>query len=70
MIRLNHSRYIHIRNFQPAGGTELFFGIRGPRTKNILVVRNDLSDVKSIVCKAVDVPESALVLKANYPSQE
>jgi hypothetical protein len=70
MIRLDDSRHVYIRNCQPPVGTELFLDIRGPRTKNIVLFASDLSGVKEIAHKASDVPESVVVLKANYLSQE
>jgi hypothetical protein len=42
----------------------------GFRNENIMVFANNLGGVKDVVRKAADVPESTLVLKANYPSQE
>jgi len=70
MIRLDNSRHVYIRNCQPPAGTELFLDIHGSKTKNIVLFANDLSGVKKIVHKAADTPESAVVLKANYLSQE
>jgi hypothetical protein len=70
VISLNDSRHVYIRNCQPPTGTELFLDVRGSRTKNILLSANDLSGVKNIIRKAADTPESAVVLKANYLSQE
>jgi len=65
LIRLNDSRYICIRNCQPPDGTGLFLDISGSRTKNILLSANDLTDVKDIIHKAAEVPESAVVMKVN-----
>jgi polygalacturonase len=70
MIYLNDSRRIYIRNCQPPTGTELFLDVHGPRTKNIVLFANDLSDVRNVVQRAADTPESAVILKANYLSQE
>jgi hypothetical protein len=70
MIHLDDSRHVYIRNCQPPKATELFLDISGPRTKNIVLLANDLSGVKRIVHKAADTPESAVVLKANYLSQK
>jgi hypothetical protein len=70
MIHLNDSGHVYIRNCQPTTGTELFLDISGPRTKNIVLLANDLSGVKDIVNKASNTPESAVVLKANYLSQK
>jgi len=35
-----------------------------------MLFASNLSGVKDVVRKAAGVPESTLVLKANYPSQE
>jgi len=70
MMRLDDSNHVCIRNCQPPSDTELFLYLRGTQTKNIMLFANDLTGVKDIVHKAADVPASALVLKANYPSQE
>jgi len=70
MIRLDDSRNIYIRNCQPPSDTEIFLDVRGVRTNDIMLFANDFSSVKEVVHKAPDVPESALVLRANYPSQE
>jgi polygalacturonase len=69
-IRLDNSKHIYIRNCQPPADTELFLDVDGPQTKNIVLFSNDLSGVKDIVHKTSDVPESAVVLKANYLSKE
>jgi len=55
---------------QALSETELFLDIRGSETKSIMLFSNDFSGVNEIVHKSVDVPESALVLRANYPSQK
>jgi polygalacturonase len=70
MIRLDDSRNIYIRNCQPPSDTELFLDVRGPRTNDIMLFANDLSSVGKVLRKGADVPESALVFKANYASEE
>lgn len=70
MICLNDSSHVSIRNCQPAGGTELFLDVRGPKAKRVMLFSNDLSGVENVVLKAAEVPESAVVMKANNLSQE
>ena len=65
MIRCTNSRNILIRNCRPPNGAELFLDLRGPQTKNILLLSNDLSRTKEVTHFAADVPKSALVLQAN-----
>jgi polygalacturonase len=65
MIRCTNSRNILIRNCQPTNPTELFLELNGTRTKNILLLSNDLRYVRKIANSSEDVSESALFLKAN-----
>jgi polygalacturonase len=69
-IFLNDSRDVYIRNCQPPQGTELFLDVKGARTSNILLFGNDLSGVKDVVQRGAGIPESAVVLKANYLSKD
>ncbi len=64
-IRCVNSQNILIRNCRPSSGTELFLDLRGPQTRNVLLLSNDFSGVKGIAHRADDVPESALALQAN-----
>ena len=65
MIRCTNSRNIFIRNCRPPNPTDLFLYLDGFRTKNIVMLSNDLSGVKEIANSSEDVSESALVLKSN-----
>ncbi len=65
MIRCTNSQSVSIRNCRPANGTELFLDLRGPQSRNILLLSNDFSGVKEISRLAADVPDSALSLAAN-----
>jgi hypothetical protein len=65
MIRCTNSRSIFIRNCRPPKGTELFLDLRGSLAKNILFMSNDFSGVNQISHSSADVPESALILRAN-----
>ncbi len=70
MIRCTNSRNIFIRNCRPPNPTDLFLYLDGSRTKNILLLSNDLSHVKEIANSSNEVSESALVLKANQLPKE
>ena len=70
MIRCTNSQNIFIRNCRPPNPTELFLCLEGSRTKNVLLLSNDLSHVKEIIDTSKDVPESALILKANQLPNE
>jgi hypothetical protein len=70
MIRCTNSRNIFIRNCRPPNPTDLFLYLDGSRTKNILLLSNDLSGVKEIANSSDDVSESVLVLKANQLPKE
>ena len=70
MIRCTNSRNIFIRNCRPPNPTDLFLNLDGPRTKNVLLLSNDLSGVKEIANSSNDVSESALILKANQLPKE
>ena len=70
MIRCRNSQNILIRNCRPPNPTGLFLYLDGSRTKNILLLSNDLSGVKEIANSSDDVSESALVLKANQLPKE
>jgi hypothetical protein len=70
MIRCTNSRDILIRNCRPTNHTELFLELNGARTKNILLLSNDLRGVKEIANSSEDVSESAFVLKANLLPKE
>ncbi len=65
MIGCANSRNIFIRNCRAPNPTDLFLNLEGSRTKNILLLSNDLSHVKEIANTSKDVSESVLVLKAN-----
>jgi hypothetical protein len=70
MIRCTNSRNIFIRNCRPPNPTDFFLYLDGSRTKNILLLSNDLSGVKEIANSSDDVSESVLVLKANQLPKE
>jgi polygalacturonase len=65
MVRCTNSQNIFIRNCRPPNPTDLFLNLDGSRTKNILLLSNDLSYVKEIAHSTADVSESALTLTAN-----
>ena len=65
MVQCTNSQNISIRNCQPASSTELFLDVRGPRSKNILLLSNDFSGVKKVSHLAADVHESTLGFGAN-----
>jgi len=66
MILCENSQDVLIRNCRPPAGTELFLDLRGPQTKNILLLSNDLSRAKEIAHLGDDVSESSLALEANH----
>ncbi len=66
MILCANSQDVLIRNCRPPDGTELFLDLRGPLTKNILLLSNDLSRAKEVSHLGDDVSESALALQANH----
>ncbi|MBN2316435.1 MAG: hypothetical protein JXM79_21085 [Sedimentisphaerales bacterium] len=66
MIRCTNSQNVCIRHCRPPNGTELFFDLQGPQTKNILLLCNDLGLTGQIAYMNPDVPESALILQANH----
>jgi len=70
LIRLTDSTDVIVRNCRPQTGTELFLDVSGPKTKNITLFSNDLSNVKKVVYEAPDVPESAVFLSANRLPQK
>jgi hypothetical protein len=70
MIRLTNSADTIIRNCRPNPGTQTFLDLTGPKTKDILLIANDLSKAKHTYRKADDVLGSALSLKANRIPQE
>ena len=70
MFKCTNSRNVIIRNCQPPNPTDLFLYLEGSRTKNVLLLSNDLSHVKEIANSSNDVPESALVLMANQLPKE
>jgi hypothetical protein len=65
MIRCTNSQNIFIRDCSPPKPTDLLLCLEGSRTDNILLLSNDLSQVKEIANFATDVPESVLTLTAN-----
>jgi polygalacturonase len=65
MIRCTNSKNIFIRNCSPPKSTDSFLCLEGSRTNNILLLSNNLSQVKKIVNFTADVSESALTLTAN-----
>ena len=65
LIRIIDSANIIIRNCQTKSQTQLFLDLSGPKTKDILLVANDLSKTKQPYRKADNVPDSALILTAN-----
>ena len=62
MIRLNDSRDVFLRHCRPPVGTDMFLDVRGQRTREVLLLANDLSRAKKAVSKAPDVPDSAVIL--------
>ena len=66
MIQCANSQDILIRNCRPPAGTELFLELRGPQTRDILLLANDLSRAGEVSRLGDGVSESALALEANH----
>ncbi|UCG48571.1 MAG: glycoside hydrolase family 28 protein [Phycisphaerales bacterium] len=62
MIRLNDSRDAFIRHCRPPHGTDVFLDVRGQRTREVLLLANDLIRAENAVSKAPDVPDSAVTV--------
>jgi len=65
LIRMIDSAQITIRNCQPKSPTGLFLDLAGPKTKDILLLANDLSKTKQPYRKTDNIPDSAVILTAN-----
>jgi len=70
MIRCVNSRNLCVRNCLPPARTELFLDLRGPQTKDVLLLANDFSGVEQVSRLGEDVPKAALSLKANQLPEE
>ncbi|MHC4807045.1 MAG: glycoside hydrolase family 28 protein, partial [Planctomycetota bacterium] len=65
ILRLTDVKGVFIRGCRPRAGTDVFLKLQGAQSENVVLAGNDLSDVRKVVERAPDVPETALSEMAN-----
>ena len=70
MVRLTNVKDVLVSGCRPKKGTDLFLGLKGSQSRRVLLMGNDFSGVDKIAEVAPDVPETALVKKANYTGEK
>ncbi len=70
IIRLTDVKGALIRGCRPQAGTDTFLKLQGPKSKDVVLVANDLSRAGKVAVIAPNVPKTALSLLANQTAEK